>query len=142
VAVLQLVGIWPVDVVPLLAPFIFSTKIIKTCALILELPVCRNQAFFTVKDFVYLGSNQSANGGEDIEIERKIGQANRVSFSLVLSMRSGVIHRETEIRLYKTAIRSVLWYVSESWAFDKKSESALLAFERKVLRRLCWSHPH
>jgi hypothetical protein len=30
----------------------------------------------------------------------------------------------------------VLWYAIESWAFSKKSELALDAFERKVLRRI------
>lgn len=101
-----------------------------------------NQAFSTVKGFVYLGSNQSANAGEDTEIQRGTGQANGVSFSLVPFMRSGVIHRETKIRLYKTAIRSVLWCENETWTFAKTSESAQLAFERKVLRRVCGSHPH
>jgi hypothetical protein len=33
-------------------------------------------------------------------------------------------------------IRPVLWYASESWTLAKKSEFALGAFERKVLRRL------
>jgi hypothetical protein len=33
-------------------------------------------------------------------------------------------------------IRPVLWYASESWALAKKSELALDAFERKVLRRI------
>jgi hypothetical protein len=33
-------------------------------------------------------------------------------------------------------IRQVLWYASESWTLDKKSESALDASERKVLRRI------
>jgi hypothetical protein len=31
-------------------------------------------------------------------------------------------------------IRPVLWYASESWTLAKKSELALDAFERKVLR--------
>jgi hypothetical protein len=30
----------------------------------------------------------------------------------------------------------VLWYASESWTLAKKSELALDAFERKVLRRI------
>jgi hypothetical protein len=51
-------------------------------------------------------------------------------------MRSRVIHRQTKIRLYKTLIRPVLWYASESWTLAKKSELALNAFERKVLRRI------
>jgi hypothetical protein len=42
-----------------------------------------------VKDFVYLGSNLSANTGEENEIQRSIGQANRVYFTLLPIMRLG-----------------------------------------------------
>jgi sorting nexin-29 len=34
-----------------------------------------------VKDFVYLGSNLSANGSEENDIRRRIGQANRVFYT-------------------------------------------------------------
>jgi hypothetical protein len=33
-------------------------------------------------------------------------------------------------------IRLVLWYASESWTLARKSELALDAYERKVLRRI------
>jgi hypothetical protein len=61
-----------------------------------------------VKDFVYLGSNLSANGSEDSDIRRRTGQANRVYVTLLPIMRTRVIHRQTKIRLYKTVIRPVL----------------------------------
>jgi hypothetical protein len=32
-----------------------------------------------VKDFVYLGSNQSTNSGEEMELQRRILQANRMT---------------------------------------------------------------
>jgi hypothetical protein len=38
--------------------------------------------------------------------------------------------------LYKTLIRTVLTYGSETWALSKNSENALNAFERKILRRI------
>jgi hypothetical protein len=73
-----------------------------------------------VEDFVHLGSNLSANAGEENEIQRITGQANRVYYTLLLIMRSRVIHRQTKIRLYKTVIRPVLWYASGSWTLAKK----------------------
>jgi lipid A disaccharide synthetase len=45
-----------------------------------------------VKNFVYLGSNLSANGSEENDIRRRIGQTNRVYFTLLPIMRSRVIH--------------------------------------------------
>jgi hypothetical protein len=62
-----------------------------------------------VKDFVYLGSNLSANGSEESDTRRRIGRANRVYFTLLRIMRTRVIRRQTKIRLYKTVIRPVLW---------------------------------
>jgi hypothetical protein len=38
--------------------------------------------------------------------------------------------------LYKTLIRTVLTYGSETWTLSKNSENALSAFERKILRRI------
>jgi hypothetical protein len=61
-----------------------------------------------LENFVYLGSNQSTNAGEENEIQRRILQENRVYFSLLPIMRSRVIHRQTNIRLYETVIILVL----------------------------------
>jgi hypothetical protein len=36
--------------------------------------------------------------------------------------------------LYKTLIRTVLTYGSETWTLTKNSENALSTFERKILR--------
>jgi hypothetical protein len=66
-----------------------------------------------LKDFVYLGSNQSTNAGEKNGSQRRILQESRVYFSLLPIMRSGVIHRQTNIRLYKMVIRPVISYASD-----------------------------
>jgi hypothetical protein len=38
--------------------------------------------------------------------------------------------------LYKTLIRPILMYGSESWPLSKKDESPLQIFERRILRRI------
>jgi hypothetical protein len=38
--------------------------------------------------------------------------------------------------LYKTLIRPILMYGSESWPLSKKDESLLQIFEKKILRRI------
>jgi hypothetical protein len=74
---------------------------------------------------------------EENEIQRRIGQANRVYFTLLPIMRSRVIHRQTKLRLYKTVIRPVIMGMQvKAGPSPKKSELALDAFERKVLRRM------
>jgi tRNA A37 N6-isopentenylltransferase MiaA len=54
-------------------------------------------------------------------------------------MRARVIRGRTKKGLHNAAIRPVLRYPRESWTLAKKSESALYAFERKVLRRMMCS---
>jgi hypothetical protein len=51
-------------------------------------------------------------------------------------MRCKDIHKETKVMLYKTLIRTVLTYGSETWTLSKNSENALSTFERKILRRI------
>jgi hypothetical protein len=46
------------------------------------------------------------------------------------------IHTKTRVMLYKTLIRTVLTYGSETWTLFKNSENALSTFEWKILRRI------
>jgi hypothetical protein len=43
---------------------------------------------------------------------------------------------KNEIKLYKTLIRPVLAYGSETWVLSKSNEARLGIFERKVLRAI------
>jgi hypothetical protein len=83
-----------------------------------------------------MGSNQSTNSGEENEIQRRIDQASRVYLSLLPIVGSRVIHRQTKIKLYKSVVRPMIWYASESWTLSKSSKSAVNAFESKVLRTI------
>jgi hypothetical protein len=88
------------------------------------------------RSYTYLGSCITDDNNEYKEIQRRLMLANKAYFSLVAVMRSGDIHRKTEIMLYKTLIRSVLMYGCETWVLSQKSENALRGFERKILRRI------
>jgi hypothetical protein len=51
-------------------------------------------------------------------------------------MKSANVHRKTKVSLYKTVIRTVLCYGSEAWTMIGGAEMALVAFERKILRKI------
>lgn len=72
-----------------------------------------------------------------MEIKRRVLLANRCFLGLITQLRSCNISRQTKCKLYKTLIRSVLTYGSETWILTKSSEELLDSFERKVLRKIC-----
>ena len=62
--------------------------------------------------------------------------ANRTYFSVLPIIKCKDVHRKSKLRVYKTIIRPVLYYGSETWTFTQASEKLVNAFERKVLRRI------
>src|SRR6201996_7949310 len=96
-----------------------------------------NQHNFKVGDnFVYLGSQ--VNNKNDIvdEIRRRVTLGNRCYFGLLNLLRSKTIHMNLKCMLYKTFIRPVVTFGSESWCMTNKEEQILLTFERKILRTI------
>jgi hypothetical protein len=89
-----------------------------------------------VDSFVCLGSCITKDNDEYIEIQRRLILASKAYFSLLAVMRCKDIHKKTEVMLYKTLIRTVLTYGSETWTLSKYSENALSTSERKILRRI------
>ena len=101
----------------------------------LEVSPIMNQ-FDIVEEFKYLGTILNTCNDEWIEVQRRISQANKTYFALLEIMKSNCVHRRTKIKIYKTIIRNVICYGSETWVMTKRTEMALGAFERKILRRI------
>lgn len=70
--------------------------------------------FEVVDNFSYLGSNMTADNEEAQEILKRIATSNRMFYSMLPIMKSRNIHRNVKLRLYKTLIRTVVCYGSES----------------------------
>jgi hypothetical protein len=51
-------------------------------------------------------------------------------------LKSKIIKRSVNMQTYKTPIRPVVRYVSETWTRTKSDENLLRIFERKILRRI------
>jgi hypothetical protein len=71
-----------------------------------------------------------------LEIQRRIQTANRCFFGLRKQLQSRHLSRSTKNIIYKTKLRPVLLYGSETWVFTRREENQLLVFERKVLRTI------
>lgn len=92
--------------------------------------------FEVVDNFIYLGSNVNTENDENQEVQRRIAAGNRALYSLLPVLKSQNIHRSIKLRLYKTLIRTVICYGSETWIITEKSANLLDRLERKILRRI------
>lgn len=95
-----------------------------------------NEEIESVREFVYLGSLVNSQNDTTSEVKRRVLMANRCYFGLASQLSSQNISRSTKVKLYKTLIRPVLTYGSETWALTKRDENILGCFERKILRKI------
>lgn len=92
--------------------------------------------FEKVEKFTYLKSEITNNANEMEEVKKRIYQANKTYFAVLPIIKSRQVHRKTKIHIYKTLVRPVLSYGSETWALTQTLENMLNTFERNVLRRI------
>lgn len=92
--------------------------------------------FGGVREFIYLGAQVNARNLVSAEIRRRIYMANRAYFGLGKLLTSGVITKKSKLLVYKTLIKPVLTYASETWTMTKSDEDLLGCFERKILRHI------
>jgi hypothetical protein len=94
------------------------------------------KTFEVVEEFVYLGPLVTPNKDVSLETQRRIQTANKCFFGLRKQLQSRHLSRSTKNIIYKTLIRPVLLYGSETWVLTRREENQLLVFERKVLRTI------
>jgi hypothetical protein len=93
-----------------------------------------DQEFERVRDFKYLGPTLTEDNNITIEIKLRIVMANRATYSLRKQLSSRYLGRQTKCTLYKTLVRPILTYGSESWPLTRKDVNVLQIFERRILR--------
>jgi hypothetical protein len=63
----------------------------------------------------------------------------RVKFPLYANLKffkSRLVTKQSKLKLYRTVIRPIVTYASETWVLKETIIQKLLVFERKILRRL------
>jgi hypothetical protein len=88
-----------------------------------------------VAEFIYLGTLISNDNSVEKETQKHSLVGSRTYFAAVSLFRGRLLSRVTKILLYKTLIRPVV-YGAEAWKMTKKDEQTVLAFERKIFRRI------
>ena len=77
-----------------------------------------------------------ANNDISVEIKKRILLANKEFYGLKRQFRSPFLSIKNKIKLYKTLIRPVLTFGSETCVLSKSDEARLGVFERNVLRAI------
>jgi hypothetical protein len=78
--------------------------------------------FERVDKFQYLGSLVTENSENSTEIKTRIAAGNRCYFPLIKLLKSRAVARNTKVRIYKTIIRPVVTYGSETWCLTANDE--------------------
>jgi hypothetical protein len=95
-----------------------------------------NRTFEGVSQFRYLGALVNSQNEISDCINDKIQKENRAYFANQTFFKSKLITRNTKVKIYRTLVRPVATYGSETWTLKARDENALRYFERKILRRI------
>ena len=90
----------------------------------------------TVSDFIFLGSNITANGDCSREIKRCLLLGRQVMTNLDSTLKSRDITLPTKVCLVKAMVFPVVMYGCESWTVKKAERRRIDAFELWCWRRL------
>jgi len=95
-----------------------------------------NLGFENVKIFNYLGSILNADNKMNIEIAERMANGNKAYYANVKPIKSKLLKKNTKMKIYKTMIRPVVTFSSETWTLTSKDENNLRIFERQILMNI------
>jgi hypothetical protein len=96
----------------------------------------RTMSFESVQSFKYLGSYVNQNNKIEEEIKERIIAGNKAFYANRKMFQSKLLSRKSKLKLYRTLIRPILTYASETMVLKENSMQKLLIFERKILRKI------
>jgi hypothetical protein len=95
-----------------------------------------NKTFEVVHSFQYLENIISNTNNNNKCIKERIVMGNKAYCANRQLSNSSLISRNSQLQIYRTLVRPVVCYGSESWILTMEEERALAVFERKILRRI------
>ena len=95
-----------------------------------------DKKFEVVEEFKYLGSLVNSTSDVSQEVQKRIHSGYGAFHSLRHLLTSKSLSRGTKKSIYKTVIRVIVLYGSETWNTTQADEEAISVFERRVLRAI------
>ena len=89
-----------------------------------------------VQQYKYLGSIINDKNSIEEEIKERIALGIKAYYANEKFLKSRLVTKYSKLKLYRTVIRPILTYVSETWVLKETIIQKLLDFERKILRRI------
>jgi hypothetical protein len=89
-----------------------------------------------VNHFVYLGNIIDNENRINKCVKGRIQAGNKANFANNELFKNKLISRSTKMEIYRTIIRPVVTYGSETWTLPTAEENALRIFESKILRKI------
>jgi hypothetical protein len=95
-----------------------------------------NKIFEAVQSFKYLGNIIGNTNNNNRCIEERIMMGNKAYYANRQLVNHSLISRNSKLQIYRTLVRPVVTYGSESWTLTMEEEIALEVFERKTLWKI------
>ena len=89
-----------------------------------------------VDSFVYLGSKVTKDGGAAQDVVQRIQKANGAFVQHYPVWSNNKISTRTKLRIFRSNVKSVLLYRSETWKVAKTTTSKFQTFVNCCLRRI------
>ena len=87
-----------------------------------------------VKQYKYLGSIINDNNSIEEEVQERIALGIKAYYANLKFFKSRLVTKGSKLKLYRTVIRLIVTYASETWVLKQNIIQRLLVFERKILR--------
>jgi len=89
-----------------------------------------------IPQYKYLGSIINVSNSIEEEIKERIVLGTKTYYANLKFFKSRLVTKQSKLKLYRTVIRPIVTYASETWILKEAIIQKLLVFERKILRRI------
>jgi hypothetical protein len=111
------------------------TKALKVNTSRTELFIFRGESIEDVDSFVYLGSKVTKDGGAAQDVVQRIQKANGAFVRLYSVWRNNKISTRTKLRIFRSNVKSVLLYGSETWKVAKNYNLKVAGVRKSLLMK-------
>jgi hypothetical protein len=89
-----------------------------------------------VQSYKYLGSTVNNGNSKGKENQYRITLGNKTYCAKQFLFKNRLVSKKSKMKLYWSIIRPIVTYGCETWVLEETIKNKVMAFERKILRRI------